>query len=97
MKVQCKNCLPKEGIAIPEFTQSDKTILSDMKRNSSIKTVKYLIDNFKLSIQDSKYITTHINERYGKCNRCNFNELDKECANCPKCRALNLNWKTDIT
>lgn len=93
MKVQCKNCLPKEGIEIPEFTQLDKNRLLVMKRESPIKTVKYLMDNFKLTHLDSKYITTHINESYRKCNRCDFNELGKEYLNCPKCGVLNFNWE----
>lgn len=95
MKVQCKNCLPKEGIEVPEFTQSDKNRLSEMKEESSIKTVKCLMEDYRLSHLVSKYITTHINKIYGKCNRCDFNELDQEYLNCPKCGALNFNWKID--
>jgi hypothetical protein len=95
MKVQCKNCLPKEGIDIPEFTQSDKTRLIKMKQESPIKTVKCLMDDYKLSHLESKYITSHINETYGKCNRCDFDNLNQENLNCPKCGALNLNWITD--
>lgn len=95
MKVQCKNCLPKEGIEVPEFTQSDKNRLFEMKEESPIKTVKCLMEDYRLSHLESKYITTHINEIYGKCNRCDFNELDQEYLNCPKCGALNFNWKID--
>ncbi len=95
MKVQCKNCLPKEGIEVPEFTQSDKNRLSEMKEESPIKTVKCLMEDYGLSHLESKYITTHINKIYGKCNCCDFNELDQEYLNCPKCGALNFNWKID--
>ena len=93
MKVQCKNCLSKEELEIPDFTQLDKKSLYDMKLESSIKAVKLLIDDFKLSHRDAKYVVAHINERYGKCNRCNFDKLDREYLNCPKCGALNFNWK----
>ena len=92
MKVQCKNCIPKEGLEIPEFTQSDKKRLIEMNLESSIKAVKLLIDDFKLRHRDAKYVVAHINERYGKCNRCNFDKLDGEYLNCPKCGALNFNW-----
>ena len=51
------------------------------------------MDDYKLSHLESKYITTHINESYGKCNRCDFNELNEEYLNYPKCGALNFNWK----
>jgi hypothetical protein len=95
MKLKCKNCSPKERIDIPEFSQPDKNRLSEMKQDSPIKTVKYLMDNYKFSHLESKYITNHINKCHGKCNRCDFNELDREYLNCPKCGALNFNWKTD--
>ena len=93
MKVQCKNCLPEEGIELPDFTQSDKESLTEMKLESPVKTVKLLMNDYKLSQRDSKYIVTHINKEYGKCNRCNFNKLDQEYLNCPKCGALNFNWR----
>jgi hypothetical protein len=93
MKVQCKNCLPKEGIEIPDFPQSDKNVLMKLKLESSIHTVKHTIDNFKLSHVNAKYITTHINVNYGHCNNCIFDQLDTEYINCPKCGALNFNWK----
>ncbi|MBD0404491.1 hypothetical protein [Flammeovirga sp. EKP202] len=93
MKVKCKHCLPKEGIEVPAFSLSDKNRLFEIKQESSIKTVKFLMDNYKLSHLESKYITAHINDRYGKCNRCSFNDLVDEYVNCPKCGALNFNWK----
>jgi hypothetical protein len=95
MKVQCKNCLPKEGIDIPEFTQTDKNRLLEMKLESPIKNVKFLMDDYKLSHLESKYISTHINDTYGKCSRCDFDNLDQEYLNCPKCGALNFNWVID--
>jgi hypothetical protein len=93
MKVKCKNCLPKEGIEIPDFTPSEKKRLWELKLKSPIHSVKHLIDNFKLSHSDAKYITLHINKDYGRCNRCSFDKLDEEYIKCPKCGALNFNWK----
>lgn len=95
MKVQCKNCLPKEGIEVPDFTQYDKNRLSEMKHESPIKTVKCLMDDYGLNHLESKYIAIHINEYYGKCIRCDFDELGQEYLNCPKCGALNFNWQTN--
>lgn len=92
MKVQCKKCLPKEGIDVPEFNQLDKKRLSELKLESPMKAIKLLIDDFKLSHRDAKYIVLHMNKLYGKCNRCNFDKLDREYLNCPKCGALNFNW-----
>jgi hypothetical protein len=93
MKTQCKNCLPKEGIEVPAFTQIQKKQLFNLTLESSIKTVEILIKTYNFTHRDAKFIVSHINLKYGKCNRCNFDELDKEYVNCPKCKALNLNWK----
>ncbi len=95
MIVRCKNCLPKEGVEVPDFAISEKNKLAELIVQSPLHTTKYIIDNFKLSHRDAKYIVTHINRIYGQCNRCNFDTLDEEYINCPKCGALNFNWKTD--
>ncbi len=93
MKVRCKNCLPEEWIEVPAFSKSDKMKLWELKVNSPIHTVKVLMDEYKISHRDSKYIVTHINTSYGECNKCDFNKLDQEYLTCPKCGALNFNWK----
>jgi hypothetical protein len=92
MKVQCKNCLP-EGIEIPDFNQLEKHKLLELTIQSPIRSVKYIIDNYKLSHRDAKYIVTHINKTYGRCNCCVFDKLEEEYIKCPKCGALNFNWK----
>lgn len=92
IKIKCKKCLPIEGIEIPEFSQLDKNRLLKMNIESSIKAIKCLIDDYNLSHGDAKYIVAHLNKQYGKCNRCNFDNLDREYMNCTKCGALNLNW-----
>jgi len=51
------------------------------------------MNNFKVNHRDAKYIVTHINTEYGRCKRCIFNNLDEEYVKCPKCGALNFNWK----
>ncbi len=93
MKVQCKNCLQNEVVEIPDFTQSEKNGLLELNLKSPLHTVKHLIDNFKVSHRDAKYIVTHINTDYGRCKRCIFDNLDEEYIKCPKCGALNFNWK----
>jgi len=97
MKVQCKNCLPKEGLEIPDFTNSEKLQLWNLKQNSSILAIKKLIDEHKLSNRDAKFVVMHINREYGHCNRCNFDKLNQEYIKCPKCRALNFNWMINKT
>jgi predicted Zn-ribbon and HTH transcriptional regulator len=93
MKVQCKNCLENEAVEIPDFTQSEKKYLLELNQKSPLHTVKYLIDNFKASHRDAKYMVTHISIEYGRCKHCIFDNLDEEYIKCPKCGALNFNWK----
>lgn len=93
MKVQCKNCLQNEVVDIPDFTQPEKKGLLELNLKSPLHTVKHLIDKFKVSHRDAKYIVTHINTDYGHCKRCAFDNLDGEYIKCPKCDALNFNWK----
>ena len=93
MIVKCKNCLPKDGIEIPDFNQSEKNNLVELTIRSPIQSAKFIIDNFNLSHRDAKYIVTHTNITYGHCNRCAFDKLDEEYIKCPKCGALNFNWK----
>ena len=93
VKVQCKNCLPEAGLEIPNFSQSEKIRLLELAIQSRLDATKYIINNLNLSHRDAKYIVTHINTIYGHCNRCNFDKLDEEYIKCPKCGALNFNWK----
>jgi len=66
-----------------------------LKMKSSPLIVKKLVEEFKLSLLDSKFILHHINVVYGHCNRCKHQGLKEEYINCPKCKALNFNWKVD--
>ena len=96
MKINCKNCLPKEGIEIPDFTAQEKTAFLEWAEKSRLEAVKNLMREKNLSHLDAKFIVTHINVHYGHCNRCNFNKLQEEYSKCPKCGALNLNWKNEL-
>jgi hypothetical protein len=93
MRVKCKNCLPKEGIEVPHFDQLEKNKIVSLKIESPLRSTKHLLEQLNLSHRDAKYIVTHLNTPYGHCNRCNFEQLDKEYITCPKCKALNFNWK----
>lgn len=95
MIVKCKNCIPKEGIEIPNFNLSEKKQLVEFIIQSPLHSIKFIIENFKLSHRNAKYIVTHINTIYGQCNCCIFDELDEEYINYPKCEALNFNWKLE--
>lgn len=49
MKVRCKHCIQNEVIDIPIFSKTDKKVLYELKINSPIHLVKYLLENFNLS------------------------------------------------
>ncbi len=95
MKVKCKNCLPTEGIEIPIFKHIEKLKFIDLKTVTFLNLTKYFIENYLISHQDAKFLVTHINKIYGHCNNCNFDNLNEEYINCPKCGALNFNWQTE--
>ncbi len=93
MKVACNKCLPPEGIEIPDFTQAEKKKLLELATQSAMLSIKYITDNYAVSYRDAKFMVNHINKIYGHCNRCKFEKLEGEYITCPKCKALNLNWK----
>lgn len=95
MIVRCKNCLPKEGIEIPDFGKSEKNKLVELNIQSPLRSMQFLIDHFNCSLEKAKYIVTHITQTYGHCNRCSFDQLEEEYVNCPKCKSLNFNWKIE--
>ena len=88
----CTNCIPKEGIEIPSFKLENKLHLIEIAKKSKLLLTKELMSKFGFSHLVSKYLTTHVNLKYGHCNRCNYTKLNSEYVNCPKCRALNINW-----
>jgi hypothetical protein len=95
MKMNCKKC----GNEINElnFTEEQKfEILGMVKQDLKLFAVKKIIDDFGFSNKDAKIIVTHINSEYGKCNRCNNNELNSENIECPKCGAFNYNFKEPV-
>lgn len=92
MKICCKRCNSEYFFTLPIFSNKDKKEFTTLKNDSSIKLVQTLIHSFKLTHKKAKFITLHINKTYGKCHRCDFDSLDKEYVNCPKCNALNFNW-----
>lgn len=95
MNVSCFHCLPKEGLIIPNFSLSDKIALSKMHAESPLQSVKWLMSAYHLNHGDAKYIVMHMNPKQGTCHRCNNIGLAEEYVNCPKCKALNMNWKIE--
>ncbi|MGE9310651.1 hypothetical protein ACLOAU_03370 [Niabella sp. CJ426] len=93
MKVACNKCLSKEEIEIPDFTKAEKNRLLKLIAQSALLSIKYITGNYGISYRDAKFMVTHINKIYDHCNCCNFEKLEGEYIACPKCGALNFNWK----
>lgn len=93
MKAQCKNCLENEVVEIPDFNPAEKKQLLEIYQKSPLHVVKHLVESLKVRHIYAKYIVTHINKNYGCCKRCIYDKLDEEYIKCPKCGALNFNWK----
>jgi hypothetical protein len=86
----CKRC--KLDLNIPELTEEEKLEIWSIK-DQSMLAIKAIMDFGNLNLKEAKAIETHINEKYGQCNRCNKSDLVSENVECPKCKAFNLNWQ----
>lgn len=95
MKVNCNKCLPNEEIEVPNFTLKEKIKLFTLIQSNPLQGMLYLKENFKMTLAKAKFTIQHINKSYNKCHRCSFDLLDSEYSTCPKCKALNFNWKIE--
>jgi len=90
----CKRC--HSELKIPNLSKLKKVELRKLeKENLPLQALKKLRTEHELTLREAKVLIVHINENYGHCIRCNFNELVKENIDCPKCKAFNLNWNTE--
>ena len=95
MKKICKKC--KNEIPDMDLTEEAKLKLYGLiYQELKLFAVKMLTDEYELGHKEAKIIVTHMNRHYGKCTRCDFNELNSECVECPKCGAFNYNLKLPI-
>ncbi|KAA1239806.1 MULTISPECIES: hypothetical protein [unclassified Aquimarina] len=95
MKLSCEKCSKRE-FEVPNFTSEEKKNLSELKANNKLGELIQKIESlYDIESIDAKFSFMHINKKYGKCNRCNVDYLEGEYVECPKCKALNFNWKTE--
>jgi len=89
---KCIRC--EYNVLVPEFTDEQMLeILGLFYQDLKLFAVKKMKDEFGIDHADAKGIMDHLNKEYGKCNRCNFDYLEGECVECPKCKAFNFNFK----
>lgn len=88
----CQRCV-KRDYQVPEFTLQEKKTLLELKVNHKfMEVIQKIRDLYNVEMIDAKFSLMHINEVYGKCNRCNVDYLKGEYVECPKCKSLNFNW-----
>ena len=93
MKRNCQRCSNSEFEA-PEFTSSEKQLLSELKaKNQTLQVVLKIKSWYGLGLVEAKFALMHINLIHGKCHRCNFENLKGEYTTCPKWKSLNFNWE----
>ncbi|WP_282043428.1 hypothetical protein [Winogradskyella flava] len=95
MKLNCKKC----GNEINKLNLNEVQrfeILGMIQQDLKLFAIKKLIDDFGFNHKEAKVIVTHINSKNGKCQRCDYDELENENAECPKCGAFNYNLKEPV-
>lgn len=95
MKRICLKC--KNEIVNLNLTQEQKIEIGSLLRiDKKLDIVKKLKDEFGFSHTDSKIIVDHLNKDFGRCGRCNYEDLKLEYIDCPKCKAFNYNLDFNI-
>ena len=95
MKSNCKRCRSKiEELNFQEETRLE--IWGMVNQDLKLFAVKKLMDECRMSHKAAKVIVAHLNKEFGRCHRCNFENLTEENIECPKCKSFNYNLKIEI-
>ncbi len=88
----CEKC--QNNIPNPLLNPTDRNdLLAFVRANKPLQAMALLKEKEYMNLYDSKVFVTHLSETYGKCHKCNYDQLKHEYEVCPKCRALNINWE----
>lgn len=91
MTAKCKRC----GAEIVELCLSDQQkgdIMQIVDSGKRMQAVKKMVEEYSMNHAKAKTIMMHLNT-YGKCHRCNFDNLVDQNVECPKCKCFNYNLK----
>ena len=92
MNKKCKRC--NWEIAKLKLTEEQRLeIRSLLSQDLKMFAIQHLHQNLKISLTEAKGIILHLNKEFGKCIRCDFENLKEENIECPKCKAFNYNLK----
>jgi len=92
MEYKCLNC----ASTLKEFTKTEEDKLEIWAYKAGgfqLFGVKLLREQHRLSLKEAKAVMLHMNLVFGKCHRCDYDELESENIICPKCQSFNYNWK----
>lgn len=96
MKTICKQC--KSEIPELRFSEDQRLeIWGLVIQNFKLFAIEKIRDEFQLSLEDAKVIIAHLNKDFGKCHNCNYDGLDEENIECPKCKSFNYNLKIETS
>lgn len=86
---KCQNEIPN-----PLLTPAhQKEVLECVRAGTLLQAVYILKSNGYAELKEAKAFVDHICRTYGKCHNCSYDQLKNDYDVCPKCRALNINWK----
>ena len=89
---RCSNEIPDLRLVEEARLKLYGLVYQDLK----LFAVKELMDENQFSHREAKVIVDHMNQKFGKCERCDYSSLDKENSDCPECGAFNYNMKRPI-
>ena len=93
--MKCKNC----GNDIKKLNFTDELkfeIIGLIKQDLKLFAVKKLMDKSGVNQKEAEIIVKHFNSEHGKCQQCDFDRLENQNAECPKCGAFNYNLDKPI-
>lgn len=95
MTTKCTRC--GWEIADLKFSEEQRLeIWGLIEQDLKLFAVKKMISDFGISHASAKGIVSHLN-KFGKCHRCNFDDLKGEYVECPKCKSFNYNLKIETS
>ncbi|BDS13039.1 hypothetical protein [Aureispira anguillae] len=94
MSLTCKQCGSK--IIQFDFSEEQKLEIWELiAQDYRLSAVKKIKDEYLWNHKDAKIIVAHFNKDFGKCHRCEYDKLEGENTDCPKCKAFNYNLKIE--
>ena len=89
--VCCQRC--GESFRVPELKAAEQSEVAELARAGQIaESIRLLRQITGIEVRDANLIELHITRTPGVCNRCEEQLSATGQIECPKCRAINLNW-----